>query len=287
MAGLNEKDILNMDENSAADQKTPGKDAAEGKPSLRRKRSSAAKRKSEMRLPRRRHFGKRELLFVLIPAAAAVIAMAIVLLLMERENSYTLEEQSCQYYADSAAYLESGTKLIIGENNDTILQYEGEEIATSLPIYSTTEEKIIVTSDMLYYQPRLTKYNRVTHFTEVSIDSHGMISFKKENAAANPGQGFLYDGKNYYLFLEPVRVKLPNYTVELPAMSYVEADYGGEIILFNYETKKTIIEPCEGIAVASAGGGDYDISLLGDSLTTREGKRMLLSSRPELYDPIP
>ena len=76
------------------------------------------------------------------------------------------------------------------------------------------------------------------------------------------------------------------YKMELPALSYVEAVYGGYMMVFNYETKECFTELYDGSGTAQPPSGDYVLSLLGDSVTMRDGSKMLLATRPDLFDPI-
>lgn len=46
------------------------------------------------------------------------------------------------------------------------------------------------------------------------------------------------------------------------------------------------MEPPQGAVTARIETGDYEISLLGDSMTDYGGKRTLLFGRPELLDPV-
>ena len=91
---------------------------------------------------------------------------------------------------------------------------------------------------------------------------------------------------DFYLFLEPMKLSFNGYSMDVPALSYVEAVYGGYMMVFNYETKEFFIELSDGSGTAQTPSGDYVISLLGDSMTLHDGSRQLLAIRPDLFDPI-
>ena len=74
--------------------------------------------------------------------------------------------------------------------------------------------------------------------------------------------------------------------MELPALSYAEAVYGGYMMVYNYETKEFFIEMSDGTGTARVPSGDYEISLMGDSMTLYDGSKKLLATRPDLFDPI-
>lgn len=96
----------------------------------------------------------------------------------------------------------------------------------------------------------------------------------------------MFDGKDTYLFLEPMTVSVNGRTLQLPALSYVEAVYGGYVMVFNYETKDCFVELSDGSGTAQPPSGDYEISLLGDSMTMHDGSRSLLATEPSLFDPV-
>lgn len=268
---------------------------AAGKPApkrkvRRKKRASGAGRKMAVQLParrRRKRFGRRELLIIVLPAVAAVTAVIIVLGIMGGTSSYKLESDAYQYYGGSSAVVEKGSKLTRGDENTALLERSGGEKAeTTLPIYLADSRKVVLPTDLLYYEPRSNKYSRLPYFSEIRCEENGAITVTRDGKTAQPTQGFLYDGEDFYLFLEPVTLSFNGYTMELPSLSYVEARYGGDIMVFNYDTKEFFIEASDGTGTAEAGEEDYEISLLGDSMTLLDGTKKLLGSRPELFDPL-
>ena len=116
--------------------------------------------------------------------------------------------------------------------------------------------------------------------------ANGTVTVQRERNSRVAESGFLYDGGDQYIFLEPMIVYFNGYKMELPALSYVEAVYGGYMMVFNYETKECFTELSDGSGTAQPPSGDYVLSLLGDSVTMRDGSKMLLATRPDLFDPI-
>ncbi len=235
---------------------------------------------------RRRKLGRRELLILLTPVLAAVAAVAVALLILNKGASYKLTSSAYQYYGGSAAVIESGATLKRSGDGTTLLKQSGRSAETSLPIYLSDSRTVVFPDDMLYFAPRSGDCLRLVYFSEVECRTNGTVVVRHEGDTTTSEQGFLYDGKDFYLFLETMILSFNGYTMELPAMSYVEAVYGGYIMVFNYETKEMFIELSDGIASARVPSGDYTISLIGDSMTLYDGSRSLLATRADLFDPL-
>ena len=259
------------------------------------KRANAARKKIAQRGEENRYtpkhvrgrkFGRREFLIILLPVLAAVAAVAVVLLTLDRGTSYKLTSSACQYYGGSSAAIESGATLKRSSDGTTLLKQGELNTETNLPIYLTDSRTVVFPEDMLYFAPRSDDCLRLAYFSEVECKANGTVVVRHDGDTATANPGFLYDGKDFYLFLEPVILSFNGYTMELPALSYVEAVYGGYIMAFNYETKETFMELSDGTASTQIPSGDYTISLIGDSMTLYDGSKSLLATRADLFDPL-
>lgn len=234
---------------------------------------------------RRQKLSRRELMILLVPALAAVVAVIVVLFTVDRGSTYTLSTSGHQYYGGSSAVIAAGTEL--KRTDDGLIQFDdGEAKDSYLPIYLDEQRTFVVIGDMLYYAPSNKSVGLVRCFSEVNHKENGLVTVTNEGKSVKPEAGFLYDGNDFYIFLEPVSISCMGYTVELPALSYAEVVNGGNVMLFNYETQEFFVEMLDGSATANAVRGGYTISLLGDTMTARDGERTLLSARPELFEPI-
>ncbi len=226
----------------------------------------------------------REQLILLIPAIAAIAAMVVVLIVTKSGSSYEIKDSGKQFYAGSSAKVEAGQKLLI--DTDGVVTFEANDAPTTLPIYLDNSQTMVLTKDMIYYMPRSSSYTRIAALSEVRVQDNGMINVDRKKKNEKPEAGFMYDGKDFYLFLEPVTVYYMGYAVELSALSYAEVLNGGIIMLFDYETKTFTMDTLTGTAKASTKHGDYEISLLGDSMTKIDGTQILLMTKPRDLEPL-
>ena len=230
----------------------------------------------------------KERLILFSPVVAAVVVVVIVNLFFSRKlMSYELEGRPCQYYAGSIYRMEEGTTLLRSSEGKTMIKDGGgNHTANDLPIYYEDRNELTTTQDMIYYAPRSGKNGRLGYFSEVYQYANGRIEIRQNGEELRLESGFLYNGEDLYIFLEPVILTFNGYEFNLPSLSYVEAVYAGNIMVFNYGSKEFFMEPPQGSVTARIETGDYEVSLLGDSMTDYSGKRTLLFGRPELLDPV-
>lgn len=234
----------------------------------------------------RRKLSRRELIILLIPTLAAVVAVLLVFRLADRGVRYQFAESGHQYYAGASTAVTKGQDLFCGSDGIVRAGGDGNGEPVRVPIYLDENPAVVLTMDMVYYDPRNSSYGRVTSLSEVSCDKDGNISITRNGETIYPRRGFLFDGNNFYLFLEAMEITFNGYKIEVPALSYVEAVFGGDIMVFDYGSREFLMERSDGTGSAQVLSGDYAVSLLGDSMTFRGDQRALLVSRPDVLDPI-
>ncbi len=244
-------------------------------------RYAAAKSKPQVK----KKFSWKYLLFLLIPAAAIGIAAAVVLMAVDQGSTYEFTDNAHLYYAGSVGSIKAGARMQMDQEGIVTLTQDGQTTNADLPFYLENTPGVVLSEDMLYYTPRSGQCRRALHFSSITCTDAG-VTVNRDGKATRTDRGFLFDGDNIYVFLEPMVVQFNNYTMELPALSYVEAEYGGYMMVFNYETKQCFMELSDGRATATPAGGDYEVSLMGDALVNMDGERELLISVPSLVDPI-
>lgn len=229
---------------------------------------------------------KKSLLVILVLILGILIVTFAAVWFVSNDNKYEIEGTAVQYYMGQKNTLEDGSYLTKGLDDSTILtSITGDCEMSSLVIYQEEEDKIILTQDMVYYNPRTGEYAKVDALSEVLYYSTGVV-IKNGNKEISVNRGFLYDGDEYYVFLEPVTVSFNGYTMELGAMSYVEAIYQNHVLLFDYTTKESRIEDAGVEIIANVPAGEYTLNLLNDSYVDYNDEKKLLFSRPELLDSI-
>ena len=253
---------------------------------LRMPVTQRGKREQKKARPRRR-LTLKELLIILIPAAATICVVLFTFLSHKEAMRYTLRGDPVQYYNHGIYTLQEGMVLQrTGEEKTIANTGTKQRDFTSLPVYFRDRASILLPDDMVYYDPRGNVVGRIGYFTEITMDSHGAIYAERNGNRTRLQDGFLFDGNDLYVFLEPMEVTLNGYQTQVSALSFVDAVYRGEIMVFDYEKKDFLQEPTTEAVTAQTVLGDYSLSLLADSMTNHLEQRTLLFTRPELLDPV-
>lgn len=255
---------------------------------FRRRGECAAEAEEEGAWKPRFSLSKREKAVLIVPALAAVVVVLAVVLLLDRSVTYTVDSAAAQYYANGTYPVAAETELC-QEADGTFYIKTGrkqKQDLNNLPIYYADRRSAVLPRNMIYFAPRTKVQARVDFFSEILCSENGTVRLLRDGKGSVLNQGFLYDGNDLYLFLEPIVLHFNGYALELPALSYVEAVYGGTVMVFNYETKEQLMESPQGDVTAEIEGGDYTISLMGDSMSLHDGTKSLLFTRPDLLEPV-
>jgi len=234
------------------------------------------------------NLSRKEKMILILPAAAAIVVVLAVVLLLDRSVTYTVDAAAAQYYANGTYPIAAETELCQDADGAFSMKTgrKQKQDLNNLPIYYSDRRSAVLPRSMVYFAPRTKVQASVDFFSEILCSENGAVRLIRDGKEPVLNPGFLYDGEDLYLFLEPVTLRVNGYALELPALSYVEAVYGGAVMVFNYETKEQLMEAPQGDVIAEIAGGDYSISLLGDSMTLHDGTKSLLFTRPDLLEPV-
>jgi hypothetical protein len=221
---------------------------------------------------------------VSIAAPLFVIAAAVAAFLFVRGAvTYVFEGPASQFYAGGEFKVPAGAHMRRDEGVSVLYYDNIERDAANLPIYLEGGD-IVMPCDTVYYDPRGGVSAKMDHFARISHDGNGGVTATRGGRVRALSRGFLYDGKDIFVFLEPVTVRFNGYRIELSAMSYAEAVYDGSVMLYDAESGEFTIEAPLGAAECEFVAGDCVISLLSDYFTKADGERLLLFTKPELLD---
>ena len=225
------------------------------------------------------------MLILAVPALVMVLLVFLVLQFVRVAGSYTVKGTAYRYYAGQQTQLADGAVLTREADGVTRVQ-EGALDAqmTSLPVYYEDRQVVLLPQPMIYYAAGDAMAVRVDCFTELEYRDNGAVTAVADGREADLSRGFLYDGEDTYLFLEPMTLSFNGYRIELGAMSYVSASYQNDVMVYNRADGTMMLETPSGMVTAAAVSGDYTVSLLDDSMTLYDGTKLLLFVRPDLLD---
>lgn len=228
---------------------------------------------------------KENVLKVLVLIIGLATVLVLIFWFITKDNQYKIEGTAVQYYAGQAYLIEDGAALIRGLDETTLTDSTGTSSMSSIVIYQDEENKIILTQDMIYYDPRNNLFGKIDALTEIVYSSTGTVAISG-NKEYQLNKGFLYDGDDYYIFLEDVVVNFNGYKVELTPFSYIEAIFQTHVMVFDYDTQYTMFETPETEVTVTAANGDYTLSLINDAMVNYNDEKTLLFTSPDLLDSL-
>lgn len=231
--------------------------------------------------------GAGQLMRVIVPALLLVVIAVAVTMIARRSTEYRFDGAAGQYYGGQKFSIPEGTRMYRRGTGATKLSGGTLKRETdALPAYYENRQAVVLPQDMVYYAPRDNTCLRVEHFSELTYNSLGVQEISLKRKTADMQAGFLYDGKDIYLFLEPVKLSVNGAVIDLGAMSCVEADTQiGMISVYNTNGEMLFEEMKSRCSVYPA-SKDYTVYLLDDSMERHDGTRVLLFGEPQKLDPL-
>lgn len=225
---------------------------------------------------------KRDLL--LTAGIIAVAAVVIVLTLQFRKgvDTVSVSDGAYQYFGEEKLAYTGKTTLHYEDGQTTLKDSTGEHVLDNKPLYEN-DSQLILPVTYAWYDINSGWIYRLEHFSTVSLEGNQIVlkdgSKKKEGAG-----GFTYDGQNTYLFLERVEITVGDQAVDLPAMSYVVAQYNSSLQYYAAGSGESVVLQAEGKdQTARFGNGDV-LNLGTDTLNKANGSWQLLVADPSLMD---
>ena len=143
-----------------------------------------------------------------------------------------------------------------------------------VPILYQGEKKITLSSNMLLMVPKNGSVNCFTTITE----QDGLSTLTSDGKKAQVFGGFLYDGKDTYIFLEKTTLRFGSKTVELAPLSYACVNYQQHVEYHNSaDDKYEMVVHADSNVTASAESG-YVINLGKDTIEMGQGEAILYSA---------
>jgi len=230
---------------------------------------------------RSRKLGKKEIILIAVLVVAVFAILAVVLKGVSEASWNVTSSDGHQYYLGASSTVTDKTAMKINDEGKLVTKENNNNKIISTPIYYDNRDAFMLTEDMVYYDPRGNERKCASAFTEFYIDGSGKVHASKEKASRTLDMGFLYNGKDRFVFLEPMTLELEGYTIALPTLSYVETTDDGDINIFYYDTKEMETIACGGEVIAYPEGKIYTLELFSDAIIFPEGDRMLLFFAPE------
>ena len=181
-----------------------------------------------------------------IAAGIAAVAMAVVIsgVFLFLRSGRQMSVKDAYYIQDGEMVSSEGSwRLTFDKNKGTTLK--GHGVRKNLTddgtvIYYKLENKVLLPqTDCLQFAAEDKRY-RLEYFSTVELVEGGGYRIKDGSTSVVVPGGIIYDGKDTYLFLEPVELTVDEETIKLPALSMIHAEFANliEIYPYGYEPSK-------------------------------------------------
>ena len=231
----------------------------------------------------KRKFNMRDFAIVVIPSLILLITVAMIYFVTQNFGTYHIEGEAIQYYADQEFKIPNSTKIKHRSDKYMVSNGDVQYELDPMPIYYQGKDILVTATDMVYFAPREGIIAKVNGLNDIDYSNNGLV-LKDGHKSKDMKPGFLFDGKNVYIFLEPVTLKFDGYSFKLGKMSYVEANNSHEIMIYNNDTHEMMMKQPNTKVLAETSNGEYTVSLLSDSMEMNDGSKMLLFNRPDQLD---
>ena len=215
--------------------------------------------------------------FILGGAVILTIPLFILLFWNRSTNeSMTPKEETYRYVAGVKIEY-SDDMTLVRENDVTIIKDMEDVESGSTPIISSVTNKMILPANMGFMRPyNENQLKRVNYFATLTKKG-SMIEINNSGAIVETNEGFLYDGKGTYIFLEDVVVTVGTVSYEINSLSYVKEIYGQCVEIYDLSTqfyKYINLTDTDAIVTSPMG---YSVNVGTGVMTIGDTQRILFS----------
>ncbi len=213
--------------------------------------------------------------------AAGIFVILVPYYFINRLDTLYINKNLYQYTADGRVEFK-GTSKISRTGQGSLLE-NGDKLyeLKPVPLYYKDQERILIPNVVSIIQPSLSLTNRLENMTEIYMeDSRYYIS--NDGREERVSDFFLFDGKDTYVFFEPITIKWLNNSIDLSPFSYVTVKYNRSIEVFNRSTGGNSLIDTGISNVTAKMRSKATINMSTDILIREDGQEQMLFIQPNL-----
>jgi hypothetical protein len=230
---------------------------------------------------------RRARLIISLAAAALIMAGALLFMFLRGLRIHKFDSPTYHYDVGVKFAHEAGTVVERADDGITLTDERAEFPLGPIPVFSEGGRSFMIPDNMTVFLPQEGVYGKAGFFATVTENpGGGGYTLRSGNdRSAVPG-GFLFDGRNQYIFLERAEVvwgEGPDDRVTLEPLSYMTVIYNLRIEIYPRDSEAGILLDTD-TARVMAYMSDYSVDLSKDIMYV-EGQEMLLFADPNLLKP--
>lgn len=202
------------------------------------------------------------------------------------EESYPLTEDVYQYFLGNRYDYPAGNKIYRSEEGFFMETAETRFLLPNTPLYSSSEDKMILPCDYAIIQPKLYLMNRLPVLSQLICGEEVVYAFWEDQQRTYQDI-ILFDGTDTYLFFDQVTLTWGENEITLSPLSFVRVTAQGNLETFDYETQQYSNSFIDGNhEVQAITSGLSKLNLSEDILYRPDGQEQLLFSKPSLLQNV-
>lgn len=219
--------------------------------------------------------------------AALLAAMAATAIYIANKDSMTIREPVMVSIMGEKEEYKGTTKLKYRDSDEEVILQNGSRtlLLSGVPVYCKESGDVVLSRKMIYSNYDTGLIRRVNHFARVSV-SDGVARIRTGGRKEHQlNGGYLFDGRNTYLFLEPVTVSWGTENLELSPLSYISVFNKKGFYYYSQENKQAeYVSSGEEVVRAVSEGEQYSLNMSSDIADLDSGKSFLLSPSPDAFE---
>ena len=228
---------------------------------------------------------RKKLMYPSIIVLSGLLMIFLPYFLINGMDSLTINQTLYQVSADGNTKFEGSSK-IVRSNNGSVLENKGKTYTLkSVPLYYSNESTILLPNVVSIVRPELYLTNRLENMSRV-YEKGGKYTVETSGGEASVSDFFIFDGKDTYVFFEPVTIKWNNQSFDLSPLSYIAVKYNQKIEVFDKSTMnyKTIDTGVCNVTVKMHCKAEVNMST--DILKRGDGQEQMLFIQPNLLEDL-
>ena len=222
-----------------------------------------------------------KLLFGIIEICGIMCIGIIVLVMLffskKNINEVEIEDVSLYTYLGEEKVNISGSIRYDYDNESAVIESDSNEkiIISSVPLYYSEEQKLILPKNMSYVNFFSAKQVRVPNYTKVYY-SNSDYYFSLNEKTEKIYNSFLYDGDDLYLFFNDVILEYDNTSIKLSPLSYVSYNYNKDLYVYDYTSGE--VKYFSNVSSANVLFEGVNLNLKSDSIDSEESSKILMKN---------
>lgn len=203
-----------------------------------------------------------------------------------RLDPYSSTEETYQYFLGVRYDYPVGSKLYWSEKGFFMETADTRFLLPNTPLYSSSEDKVLLPGDFVIIQPKLYLMNRQPALSQLSCGD-GVVYVSWEDQRKTYQDIILFDGTDTYIFFDQVTLTWGENEITLSPLSFVKVTAQGILETYDYETQQysnSFIDDRHEVQAITSGLSKLNLS--EDILYRPDGQEQLLFSKPSLLQNV-